>query len=79
MPLASGEKSMFEVGKTYTVKMIEGDSEVEYGGCEVLEVNLPLIKITGIGSGPVNATRPTILNTCSRNFISASEVEWGKR
>jgi len=70
---------MFEVGKTYTVKMIEGDTAIEYGGCEVLEVNLPLIKITGMTRGPVNATRATILNTGSCNFISASEVEWVTR
>ena len=59
------EKYMFEVGERYTINMLEGSTPVSWGGCLVVEVDLPLVKIKGQDG-------EKILNTASHAFVSAS-------
>jgi hypothetical protein len=59
---------MFEVGKTYTIKMWEDDDNsgiiTEYDRCRVLEVQNALVKIRQSGE-------EVIINTASMAFINA--------
>ena len=59
---------MFEAGKSYRFKMWDpGEDEiVEYAPCEVISVELPLIKIRSEGI-------EEIINTASIIFVSAKE------
>lgn len=61
---------MFEVGKTYTIRMWEEGEEggmlIDYDNCEVVEVSLPLIKF----KQPPN--EDVIVNTASLAFIQAT-------
>src|SRR5262245_6921103 len=60
-------EAMFEVGKFYSVTMADGTT---YNNCEVLEVDMPLIKIV-IALEPNDQKQSTILNTGSREFVAA--------
>ena len=67
---------MFEVGKTYTIRMWEDGEEghelADYENCEVLEVSMPLIKFRQATNDAV------IVNTASLAFVQAtleSELE----
>jgi hypothetical protein len=62
---------MFEVGKVYEIKIWENGDATTCMHCKVLEIEMPLIKITGMASGPDYDRKPTILNTSSPAFISA--------
>jgi hypothetical protein len=69
---------MFEVGKTYTIRMWEegeeGSGFADYDACEVVEVSLPLIKFRQAENEDV------IINTASLAFVQAtleSEEEEG--
>jgi len=61
---------MFEVGKTYTIRMWEdgeeGEELADYENCEVIEVSMPLIKIRQANNEDV------IINTTSPSFVQAS-------
>jgi hypothetical protein len=64
---------MFEVGKTYRIKMSNG---VEWISCEIVEIDPVrpnLIMVTGMSEGP-DRTVVTILNTSSPAFVSAEPV-----
>jgi hypothetical protein len=54
---------MFEVGREYMFTTGTGEQEASWWG-EVLEVSLPLIRVTG-------ADREIIINTSSPGFVSA--------
>ena len=61
---------MFEVGKSYTIRMWE-DSEdgtelADYENCQVLEVSMPLIKFRQAETDGV------IVNTASLSFVQAT-------
>lgn len=55
---------MFEVGKVYQIHLIEGGNESE-SAWEVVEVNLPLIKVRNSYSAD------RIINTSSPMFVRA--------
>jgi hypothetical protein len=62
---------MFEVGKSYTIRMWEDDEEggggiADYDNCEVVEVSLPLIKFRQATNEDV------IVNTASLAFVQAT-------
>jgi len=59
---------MFETGATYSIRMIDGDSE-SLSSWVVVEYEAPLLKL----SNP--HTNDRILNTGSRHFISAEKTE----
>jgi hypothetical protein len=54
---------MFEVGREYMFTTGTGGQEATWWG-EILEVSLPLIKVTG-------STREIVINTSSPSFVSA--------
>ena len=62
---------MFEVGKSYTIRMWEDGEEdhelADYENCEVLEVSMPLIKFRQASNDAV------IVNTASLSFVQATE------
>jgi hypothetical protein len=59
---------MFEIGKLYVLTMKERDGEdtqaVDWLGCKVLDVNLPLIKVDRDGD-------ELTINTASEDFVKA--------
>jgi hypothetical protein len=59
---------MFEIGKLYVLTMKECDAEgphsVDWLGCKVLDVQLPLIKVDRDGD-------ELTINTASEDFIKA--------
>ena len=61
---------MFEVGKSYTIRMWEDGEEghevADYENCEVLEVSMPLIKFRQATNDAV------IVNTASLAFVQAT-------
>jgi hypothetical protein len=61
---------MFEVGKSYTIRMWEegeeGSGLADYDNCEVVEVSLPLIKFRQATNEDV------IVNTASLAFVQAT-------
>ena len=61
---------MFEVGKSYTIRMWEDGEEggtiADYDNCEVVEVLLPLVKF----KQPSN--EDVIVNTASLAFVQAT-------
>jgi hypothetical protein len=61
---------MFEVGKSYTIRMWEEGEEgtglADYDNCEVVEVSLPLIKFRQATNEDV------IVNTASLAFVQAT-------
>ncbi|HMA71622.1 MAG TPA: hypothetical protein VKP67_09065 [Xanthobacteraceae bacterium] len=61
---------MFEVGKSYTIRMWEEGEEggilADYDNCEVVEVLLPLVKF----KQPSN--EDVIVNTASLAFVQAT-------
>jgi hypothetical protein len=61
---------LFEVGKSYTIRMWEDSEEgsglADYDGCEVIEVSLPLIKFRQATNEDV------IVNTASLAFVQAT-------
>lgn len=61
---------MFEVGKTYTIRMWEdgedGGGLADFENCEVVEVSLPLIKFRQSTNDDV------IVNTASMAFVQAT-------
>jgi hypothetical protein len=61
---------MFEVGKTYTIRMWEdgedGGGLADFENCEVVEVSLPLIKFRQATNEDV------IVNTASMAFVQAT-------
>ena len=61
---------MFEVGKSYTIRMWEDGEEgtelADYDNCEVVEVSLPLIKFRQA------TTEDVIVNTASLAFVQAT-------
>ena len=63
-------KAMFEVGKSYTIRMWEdgedGTELADYDNCEVVEVSLPLIKFRQASNEDV------IVNTASLAFVQAT-------
>jgi hypothetical protein len=69
-PSENKELTMFEVGKRYTIKMWEDGEEggvlVHYDECEVVEIVMPLIKI----SQPTG--EEVIVNTASLAFVQAT-------
>jgi hypothetical protein len=68
--LPRGDKRMFEVGKSYTIRMWEDGEEgtelADYDNCEVVEVSLPLIKFRQATNEDV------IVNTASLAFVQAT-------
>lgn len=64
---------MFEVGKTYTIRMWEdgedGHELADYESCEVLEVSMPLIKFRQATNEAV------IVNTASLSFVQATDED----
>jgi hypothetical protein len=63
-------QAMFEVGKSYTIRMWEDGEEggtiADYDNCEVVEVLLPLVKF----KQPSN--EDVIVNTASLAFVQAT-------
>jgi hypothetical protein len=61
---------MFEVGKSYTIRMWEdgedGSGLADYDNCEVIEVSLPLIKFRQ------SSNEDVIVNTASLAFVQAT-------
>jgi hypothetical protein len=61
---------MFEVGKSYTIRMWEdgedGGMLADYDNCEVIEVLMPLIKFKQLSNEDV------IVNTASLAFVQAT-------
>ncbi len=61
---------MFEVGRSYTIKMWEdgedGGSLIHYDNCEVIEVVMPLIKVKQ------SSDEEVIINTASFAFVQAT-------
>jgi len=61
---------MFEVGKSYTIRMWEdsedGGTLADYDNCEVIEILMPLIKF----KQPSN--EDVIVNTASLAFVQAT-------
>jgi hypothetical protein len=61
---------MFEVGKSYTIRMWEDGEEgtelADYDNCEVIEVSMPLIKFRQATNEDV------IVNTASLAFVQAT-------
>jgi hypothetical protein len=49
--------------------MWDSGGETTYGQCEVIDIEMPLIKVKGMSGD--KADRLTILNTSSQAFISA--------
>jgi hypothetical protein len=70
MTLQQKEQAMFEVGKTYTVRMWEEGEEggilADYDNCEVVEVSLPLVKFKQ------SSNEDVIVNTSSLAFVQAT-------
>jgi hypothetical protein len=68
--LLRGDGAMFEVGKSYTIRMWEEGEEgtglADYDNCEVVEVSLPLIKFRQATNEDV------IVNTASMAFVQAT-------
>jgi hypothetical protein len=64
---------MFEVGKSYSIKMWSDDDNrgiiTDHHGCKVLEVQMPVIKIRQTLMGG------EIINTASIAFVSAVPEE----
>lgn len=81
---------MFEVGKTYTFRMLDGEGEIEFTG-EIERYDHPLIKlkdsepltidVTGFGTDDVSNTYSVgsfpgrIINVTSPHFISAQAAK----
>jgi hypothetical protein len=69
-PLCKQGGTMFEVGKSYTIKMWEdgedGGMLIHYDECVVVEISMPLIKI----KQPSN--EEVIVNTASLAFVQAT-------
>jgi len=61
---------MFEVGKSYTIRMWEDSEEggmlADYDNCEVVEVLLPLVKFKQ------SSNEDVIINTASLAFVQAT-------
>jgi hypothetical protein len=61
---------MFEVGKSYTIRMWEdgedGGTLADYDNCEVIEISLPLVKFRQPSDEYV------IINTASLAFVQAT-------
>jgi len=61
---------MFEVGKSYTLRMWEDGEEggtiADYDNCEVVEVLLPLVKFKQ------SSNEHVIINTASLAFVQAT-------
>jgi len=61
---------MFEVGKSYTIRMWEDGEEggtlADYDNCEVVEVLLPLVKFKQ------SSNEDVIINTASLAFVQAT-------
>jgi hypothetical protein len=64
------EHAMFEVGKSYTIRMWEEGEEgsiiSDYDNCEVVEVSLPLVKFKQ------SSNEDVIVNTASLAFVQAT-------
>jgi len=64
------EEAMFEVGKSYTIRMWEDGEEggtlADYDNCEVVEVLLPLVKFKQ------SSNEDVIINTASLAFVQAT-------
>lgn len=58
---------MFEAGRSYSVKMVDGEAHSQ-SQVTVLDMALPLLKVTSAG-------REEIINVHSLHFISATPVE----
>jgi hypothetical protein len=67
---------MFEIGKSYTIRMWEDGEEggtlADYDNCEVVETALPLVKFRQPSHEDV------IINTASLAFVQAT-LETGER
>lgn len=63
---------MFEVGKTYSVTMADGSTHFD---CEVVAIDGPLVKFRGLSLDAGSRDKETILNTGSREFVSAQPME----
>jgi hypothetical protein len=61
---------MFEVGKSYTIRMWEDDEEggmlADYDRCEVIEISWPLVKFRQ------SSNEDVIINTASLAFVQAT-------
>jgi hypothetical protein len=61
---------MFEIGKSYTIRMWEDGEEggmiADYDNCEVIEISLPLVKFRQATNEDV------IVNTASFAFVQAT-------
>jgi hypothetical protein len=61
---------MFEVGKSYTIRMWEEGEEggmlADYDSCEVVEISLPLVKFRQ------SSNEDVIVNTTSLAFVQAT-------
>jgi len=59
---------VFETGKFYNIRMIEGNLEITYGSMEAIKVEMPLVQFKHDGEGTF------IVNTHSANFVRAKEL-----
>jgi hypothetical protein len=70
LSLDARDGAMFEVGKSYTIRMWEdgedGSGLADYDNCEVIEVSLPLIKFRQ------SSNEDVIVNTASLAFVQAT-------
>jgi hypothetical protein len=61
---------MFEIGKSYTIRMWEdgedGGALADYDSCEVVEIALPLVKFRQ------SSNEDVIINTASLAFVQAT-------
>jgi len=61
---------MFEIGKSYTIRLWEDGEEggtiADYDNCEVVEISLPLVKFRQASNEDV------IVNTASLAFVQAT-------
>lgn len=62
---------MFEVGKSYRIKMRDGQTTHEYTA-KAIEVSLPLVKFK---DPAIAGGAEIIINTASLDFVSAREIE----
>ncbi len=58
---------MFKVGEKYTIVLRENGDNTTYAECEIVSVQMPLIKIKQDGD-------EQILNTGSLSFVSAKKA-----
>jgi len=65
-----GGRAMFEMGKSYTIRMWEDGEEggvlADYDNCEVIEIAMPLVKFRQPSNEDV------IVNTASLAFVQAT-------